>query len=67
MTHTVHFDNYVRAPTYTDVVGGGGYKRLETKERVVQPFVMPELYVPFLGARRLSILSSLGVMRLPKK
>lgn len=66
MHHRTDFDDYKRQGDYPTITGGEGFTRTETKTRVVVPFIMPELYVPFLGPRKLSILGSLGVLRLPR-
>lgn len=51
----------------TFMTGGKSFMTVhETKERSVMPFLLPELSLPNLTARQLSILGSLAVQRIPR-
>lgn len=67
MRQTTHFSEYLRGSNFPTVKGGGGYKRTETKERFLVPFVLPEARFPMLSGTRLSILGSLAVLRIPRE
>ena len=67
MWNEVKFDQYLRGNSHPSVSGGGGFKRTETKNRSLVPFILPEARFPLLGATRLSILSSLAVLRIPRE
>lgn len=67
MWNEVYMDQYLRGSTHPTVSGGGGFKRKETKNRALVPFILPEARFPLLGASRLSILGSLAVLRIPRE
>lgn len=52
--------------SYPNLKGGDFVLTRETKTRVIMPFLLPEARIPFLDARQVSILGSLGVTRIPR-
>lgn len=52
--------------SYANLKGGDFTLTRETKSRVVMPFLLPEVRIPFLDSRQVSILGALGIQRIPR-
>jgi hypothetical protein len=63
MTHTTHFNEIVRISGPAEIQGGGGRRTTDIKHRVVVGGSLPELQIPVLNPKQLSILASLAILR----